>query len=344
MVIRRRTIIAGLTDYFGASKDDVISELVRFKKIAEVTIKNLNDLKIKSTESFSKNIVKEVNSFIDKRTADYNCYVDDFNQLIRELPRQITEGHCKILKQIFLDVEKQGNICKDFKNDNLSEASDKQEFRIIDKVYEEARQLTVDFLDIANLERRLSTFIGSNTKLSKRGNRTKNLKNEAESEIDKSSWRMLPGTFIVRKQMKTGYAEFYICWNDSELKILGVKKLTQMHSLFDLFIANKSNNSLIQPKEIKKFLDTKQPPNKAVRDVNDALVHKLRRKLPKERERIPDLIIGYSNKEGGYKTLIPIVEESTLDTVEKEEHLLEEPPKEFLPRVQVTKRGGKAKM
>jgi len=97
-----------------------------------------------------------------------------------------------------------------------------------------------------------------------------------------------------------------------------------------------SHRNIRTTERFKKILGTKQPPNRAIRDLNKALVTRLRRKFPKE--KIPDLIIGYSKEEDGYKSLIPIVDESILDTLGKEE---DGPTKEFFNSVRIIKRGGK---
>ena len=176
------------------------------------------------------------------------------------------------------------------------------------------------------------------------------------SKIDGSSLKPPTQTFIFRKIIKiinpesllsskhkqkiTSNYKFHIIWNGAESKEIAVRKPSQMDSLFNLFISNKGNNYLIHQSEIKKYLETKQPPNRAIRDLNDALVDKLRRKFPKEKEHIPDLIIGYSKKKGGYITLIPIVDESILDTLDMD-HILDKQGNEFFIGAQVMKRVGK---
>lgn len=195
------------------------------------------------------------------------------------------------------------------------------------------------------------------TRKQKLTNKQKSNPNDGMSEIDKLHWRPPSGTFIFPKPIKIDFSEEYstkrtkrkktrnykfcIIWNDAELKELDVKDYSQTDSLFNLFLASKEDNPVITKREIGKYLETKQPPNRAIRDINDALVKKLRRKFPKQRDRIPDLIIGYSKKEDGYISLIPINKESKLDTLDKEEHILGDPAKEFLNGVRVMKRGDK---
>ncbi len=191
----------------------------------------------------------------------------------------------------------------------------------------------------------------ANKQLQKSTRKQKSNPSDDLSKIDKSSFKLPPQTYIFRKTTKVSVPEtfssfkpiragdykFYIVWNNSVPKEFVVRKPTQMDTLFTLFISNKDNNYLIYQKEIKKILGTKQPPNRAIRDLNNALAGRLRRKFPKEKEHIPDLIIGYSKKEGGYITLIPIVDESILE----KDHILEKQGKEFFKGVQIMERGGK---
>lgn len=192
-------------------------------------------------------------------------------------------------------------------------------------------------------------------KISKR----KNNLNDGKSEIDKSDWKPPPDTFIFPKPIKPGYQETFpsskkrkpdcykycIVWNGAKPKELDFKTNSQMSSLFTLFATKEEDNPLVSKKDIKHYLGTKQIPYRAVRDLNEALVDQLRRKFPTEKARIDDLIIGYSKVKDGYVTLIPIYDESKAelkaDTLDKEEHLPEEPPNEFLKDVRVMKRGGK---
>ena len=178
--------------------------------------------------------------------------------------------------------------------------------------------------------------------------------NDAESEIDKSAWKRpqetyilrmvnkvsIPGTLPERNPVRVGDYKFLVVWKDSEAKTLHIekKKHSHMDSLFNLFISKKENDSIISEKEIKKVFETEQPANKAVRDVNKNLVAKLRRAFPEKKKDIPDLIIGHSKKEGGYITLIPICDESTIDDIDRSQ---DKPKEEYRLGVQTFTRGGK---
>jgi len=182
--------------------------------------------------------------------------------------------------------------------------------------------------------------------------------NDNMSKIDQSNWKLPPGeTFILRKIIKNGDPEtfsnykpkpmnvgdykFYIVWNGSAPKDLKIKKPSQMDSLLNLFITSKIKNSIVSQKDIQKFLDTKQPPNRAVKDLNDTLVKSLSRKFPKEKALMSDLILGYSKKMDGYITKIPIIptDDESFNILDKEDRPLEEPITEFLYDVGIIKRG-----
>ncbi len=210
--------------------------------------------------------------------------------------------------------------------------------------------------------------VGRNTRLRRKVSKRKSELNDDLSEIDKSTWKRPreetlifrkirktgdpgtilrlksievddPETFLNPKEVKIGDYKFYIKWKGCAPKELEVKKPSHLDTLLTLFIIGAKVDSIVSRRDIKKYLETKQPPNKAVGDVNDALVIELRRKFP--REIIPDLIFGYSKKKDGYITLIPIEDESSLDAIDEEERLYDEPTKEFLSGSQTIKRGVK---
>lgn len=180
--------------------------------------------------------------------------------------------------------------------------------------------------------------------------------NDVESKIDQSTWKCPPETYILRKVNKAGIPETYsghhpvmagdykflVVWKDSKAKKLHLekKKHSHMDLLFNLFISKKENNPIISEKEIKKVFETKQPANKAVRDVNKNLVKKLRRAFPEMKKDIPDLIIGYSKMKDGYITSIPICDDSTIDAID-EDRSQDKPTDEYRLGVQTFTRGGK---
>ena len=167
-MIRKRSIFAGVTSYVGATIKDIISEIVFYKKITVKTIEELRSLKGKIRNDFDEVLANRIRAFIDARINDFSCYVADFNQLIKELPRKVTEGHCEILRQIFSDIKSGDELCYYFKEDCVKQFGrvlKKEEVDLILKVYGVTRDLFSDYLDISNLASRLDTFVGRNVKL-----------------------------------------------------------------------------------------------------------------------------------------------------------------------------------
>lgn len=222
-----RSIIAGDADYLGASREDLITELVNFKKSVEETIDTLNTLRIKDTEGLSDRIVKETNLFIDKQIHVYASYVNVFDRLIIEFPKLVIEGHCKVLNKIYSDLESQERACKKYKNDNLERQSNSKEHGLIDKVYTEAKQLTTDLLDIGGLIGTLETYVGLGTKSDKKVDKHKGIVGKRGKLINYGYKTKDVLTFVRRDEIAGGHVikvnnhkEFIIPYFRSALLLL----------------------------------------------------------------------------------------------------------------------------
>jgi len=156
------------------------------------------------------------------------------------------------------------------------------------------------------------------------------------SKIDAIDWKAPPGTFFIlgqakhykypegkkymdidklskKKEIETVIPEFCIVWGKSEHIKLNFPKSEQMRSLFTAFISTTMNKSVITPNEMKGLLETKQSPNKAIRDLNKSLVDQLRKKLPVKKDEIPDFIVGFSKKKKQYISLISFISQEMED-------------------------------
>jgi len=319
----KHSIIVGCTNYNGATIDDIIDEVKYFKKIAKDTIDKLKEYKQKIKDWEPLWIKANIEEDVDEKIETFKSFINNFNRLIKELPNGVARGHCDLLDQISSELGRYKHFKQDFKERyveqicraNIKQSPDKKRI-VIEAIYCEIIDIINIYGDISNLRGQLLTYVGVTVKIDKKSRKTAVAGRKEVSKIDKDDWKPQKGTYLlldhetVEKQTSV---KFYIVWK-GERKKLPFKEGGQMHALFNAFITERDNKDkgIVRSDDMKEFLETVQAPSRAVEDLNKSLVNKLKAK----KCDAPDIIVGYSTKQNGYITRIPIITSEQLEQAE----------------------------
>jgi hypothetical protein len=159
---RKRSFIAGGTDYTGYTLDVILDDLVSLRDFTRESITKL--------KSFAKNVKRQdakiegsdyvigyINFFIDL----FQRYLGDFERLIRELPEGVRPRHIEIVDQIHQSSVFEEQRCIKFKYDYVENQGEEQLSSLLSSIYYYSRQLLIDYKDLSNLNLRLKTFVST---------------------------------------------------------------------------------------------------------------------------------------------------------------------------------------
>jgi len=163
---RPRSVIQGGTDYTGVSLEDIYEHLKEWKESTNLLIQNLIKYKSQVIEN-GKNIDDEedVNDFIELSIDLFNRFLSDYDRLLAEIPRGVTEAHIEIISQIVIRSEYHEKACIQFKHDHIEKNLRDESMRpLLDHIYAETRGQIINYSDLHNVIPRLKTYIGSKFK------------------------------------------------------------------------------------------------------------------------------------------------------------------------------------
>jgi diguanylate cyclase (GGDEF)-like protein len=89
-------------------------------------------------------------------------YASDFDRLLTEMPRSVTNAHVEMVQQIYESASYEENHCITFKREHIERSLKDEELRsLVDEVYSQSRSMLNDYRDLSNVVSRLRTFIGT---------------------------------------------------------------------------------------------------------------------------------------------------------------------------------------
>lgn len=161
-----RASIAGATDYSHQSFEDMVSDLEylvqrlkRASRIFDITIKKL----------------KKVN-YWDKVDIDFQCllaYATKFHETsIQEISEILSEIQDEVRPDHITRIDRLGKTAIELNIDYgkvwhqqyQNKEYGNKDFKLVETLYGEGRQMAVDMIDLRNLVKRLQDFIGKKTK------------------------------------------------------------------------------------------------------------------------------------------------------------------------------------
>jgi hypothetical protein len=158
----RRSPMAGMTNYGGASLSDLVEQLTVWHRDAARTANILRDCLGQVGENQSRlDTPHDIAQFIRRTLAVVDRFVADFGRLVDELPKEVLPAHLELTDQMLAQRDASDRWCIEFKNRHIESGVRDGEMRtLLETVYQEARTFFVDTLDLSNVAWRLKTFVG----------------------------------------------------------------------------------------------------------------------------------------------------------------------------------------
>ncbi|HTD22498.1 MAG TPA: deaminase [Terriglobales bacterium] len=160
----KRSFFAGMTDYTGVPMDVILSHLRDWRDNTVDTISQLKRLQERVDKQRDKlDSPDDVSQYIDFFVDLFTRYQGDFERLLTELPRNVSDAHLEILRQIYESSKRAEDSCIRFKQDHIARGLKDESLRgLVDRIYAESRDMVIDYKDLSNLIPRLRTFVGTN--------------------------------------------------------------------------------------------------------------------------------------------------------------------------------------
>ena len=167
MTVRKRSIMAGMTDYTGVSMDVILAHIRDWRDETAKCVEALSRLQEevrRHREQLDQpdEIAAYIRFFIDLLER----YLGDFDRLLTELPRFVTDAHVEIVQQTYRSASHEQQHCVRFNRDHIGRQLKDEKLRwLVDDIYKESRSMLTDYHDLSNLVPRLRTFVGTAPKI-----------------------------------------------------------------------------------------------------------------------------------------------------------------------------------
>ena len=158
-----RSFIAGMTDYSHQSFDDILTDLKNELKNLRIFIdridKNLDESI--ATKYWRRMVHPNFISIAAYTRKHFETTEKELTEIISELPYEVREHHVKRLQRISTVAhENYINIGKIWHQDYDDRDYGNEEFRLVEDIYGDARDMAANLLDLSNMASRLEDFIG----------------------------------------------------------------------------------------------------------------------------------------------------------------------------------------
>ena len=162
-MVRKRSVMAGMTDYTGVPFGDILAHLRDWRDLTAQTIKNLQDLRAKVEQHAERlDYPDDIHDYLGYFVDLFSRYLGDFERLVKELPEGVTDSHIELVTQLYESSEHEQRVCIEFSRDHINRGIKDERLRyLVDDIYRESRGLLVDYGDLSNLVSRLRTFVGT---------------------------------------------------------------------------------------------------------------------------------------------------------------------------------------
>lgn len=161
MVLKRSGMV-GMTDYTGASFEDIMAHLQDWRRGTDEDIQKLRDLRLQVEENRAHlDAPQLILLYIDHFLSLFTRYRGDFERLLEELPHGVAERHVEIVRQLFKSSDFETHATMRFSEQHIHrDLKDESLRHLVDEIYRVTRGRLDDNQDLSNLRSRLATYIG----------------------------------------------------------------------------------------------------------------------------------------------------------------------------------------
>ena len=165
MSARRRALFAGMTDYTGVPMEDILSHLRDWRDQTVGCIEALYGFE-RDVEAHRDqlDLPDEIVGYIEFFMDLFGRYAGDFERLLVELPKVVTEAHVETVRQIYdsavLEESRGSRFARDHVEDGLKDEGPRW---LVDGIYQQSAGMLVDYHDLSNLAPRLRALAGTSS-------------------------------------------------------------------------------------------------------------------------------------------------------------------------------------
>lgn len=166
-------LIGGMTDYSHQSFNDIISDLESEKEntIAFITMIEEGIEKANENKYWDNKVPYDFKSIIAFSLKHYRTTVTELGEIAEEIKNEVQEHHFKRLQRIS-KVANQingeiGQVWHQKYDEKIKDYGEK-DFRHVEQVYSDTRDMAVNLLDISNIATRLKDYIGKTNDMAKK--------------------------------------------------------------------------------------------------------------------------------------------------------------------------------
>lgn len=176
-------LFGGMTDYSHQSFKDIIQDLESEQRNVTAFLEQIeaNFRIVKDNGFWDDHVPSSFKAIVLYCIKHYKTTQEELSDIPQEIQIEVREHHCKRLERIAnVADEINMNIGKIWHNQYNNKDYSNDNFRIVESIYDDSRDMAVALLDISNINSRLKDFIG---KTEIRMNKNKNISDISNSNF-----------------------------------------------------------------------------------------------------------------------------------------------------------------
>ena len=156
-------LLGGMTDYSHQSFQDILDDIKGEKK---QTILYRNEIQhnidvLTSNSYWQNNVPIDFRNIIVYSLRHYNTAIVEFDEIYKDMNIEVKQHHINRLKNIATVAQEINvNIGRIWHQQYYNKNYGKENFRIVENIYADTRDMAVRLLDISNIAHRLNDFVG----------------------------------------------------------------------------------------------------------------------------------------------------------------------------------------
>jgi hypothetical protein len=156
-------LIGGMTDYSHQSFNDIVTDLKKEHTTVTEYIDGIssNIEKVKANGYWDQKVSSDFILVIGYSLKHFKTTKEELNEIAQEIQVEVREHHCKRLERIAnVADEINSSIGTIWHQQYTGKQYGNPDFKIVEDIYGDARDMAVNLLDISNIASRLKDFIG----------------------------------------------------------------------------------------------------------------------------------------------------------------------------------------
>jgi len=161
-----RSLFAGMSDYSHQSFDDMLSDLKTWVNNLKQTSNILkgNVEKLKELKYWDK-IPIDFIILIQRSIKFYNTSIQEISEIVEEIQEEVRPDHVARIRRLYkVAIELDFDYGRIWHQKYNNKEYGNKDFKLVEELYGEGRQMAIDMKDLSNLAARLKDFIGKKTK------------------------------------------------------------------------------------------------------------------------------------------------------------------------------------